>query len=528
MRCPLRDAPTLQRWTFLTLLCLSSLGFAARLSAADEPLRKQAQEYEREGRWLEACSLYDEMYSRDRTQPEFRDAYRRCLRNYRQVCRHQDSSLWLVIEKLSPSEAMNLIDQVLFVIQTRYVERDRVDLTALMHQGIRELRTALDSKPFVQARLPRLRPGELDAFRARLDASLQRKIQTRGEVRDLVRDLTLAGIAISLKPGVLAMEIACGLCNSLDEYSFYLAPGRFNHVQSALKGKFVGIGVELTIIDQKVEIARVYRKSPAAEARLGKGDRVTRINGELIEPLSPETATERLMGEAGTVVELEIISRGQTVAQTVRVERQAVLANSVEYEVLGNEANYIGYLRIHNFQESTVQEVKDALQQWRDMPLRGLIIDLRGNLGGLFKSALQVSEMFMGEGVIAHTTSPVRDLNRTFKSHNVTPLLPLSRDRVILLVDGETASSAEVLAGALKENQRAILIGQTTYGKGSIQSVVPLERLPGGLRLSVAKFTSPSRQPYSERGITPDYLLDTNADPVKEAIQLLFPMTMMR
>jgi len=193
-------------------------------------------------------------------------------------------------------------------------------------------------------------------------------------------------------------------------------------------------------------------------------------------------------------------------AQTIEVKRQAVLPLSVDWERRGNEGDYIGYIRIHSFQESTLQEGKDALTQLQQqMGLRGVILDLRGNPGGLFKSALDVAELFLPDSVIVHTHGPEtpghpeNDLNRVYRSHNMSPYgMPL-----VALVDGETASAAEILAGALKDNGRAKVVGQTTYGKGSIQCVIPLERAPGGLRLTVARFSTPSRVPFSGRGLLP-------------------------
>jgi carboxyl-terminal processing protease len=191
---------------------------------------------------------------------------------------------------------------------------------------------------------------------------------------------------------------------------------------------------------------------------------------------------------------------------------------------------YFGYLHIHTFQETTFQEVKDILAQWQAaaLPLRGVILDLRGNSGGLFKSALAVAELFLPESVIAHTLSPLPDLTNLTKTYNSQNMAPFPLPMVVV-VDGETASAAEVLAGALKDNQRAVLVGQPTYGKGSIQCVIPLERAPGGLRLTVAKFTTPSRVPFSGRGLAPDYPIEDD-DPenvLKAAEQILRSQLMM-
>ncbi len=515
VRCALRTSGGQRRFPSPSALLWLVL-FLPPLSARADTLRQQGQTLEKQGRWFEACCFYDDLLAKDRNQPELRDAYGRCLRHFRQQRRLDDQPLQSLVGKLSASEAGDLYDQILGLIVKHYADRERVDLTVLFQQGIAELRAATHKKTFLDRLQGRVTEADLATFRATLDRWEDDKIPSRGHAGERVRKIVVAGSQLGLPPGILALELACGAANSLDEYSLYLTPGRVSPAQAAIKNKIVGIGVEMALVGQKLEVSRVYRKSPAAEVGLARGDRITRIDGHQLDPLAPDVAAERLLGEAGTSVELEVIPRNQSMPQTVKVDRQAVLPVSVDYDIREPAmGTYLGYMQIHNFQESTLQEVKDILERWRIRPLSGIIIDLRGNPGGQFKSALGVAELFLPEAVIVHTTSPLRSLTRTYESHNATPnTLPL-----VLLVDGDTASAAEVLAGALKDNRRAVLIGQPTFGKGSIQCVIPLERAPGGLRLTVAKFTSPSRVPLSGRGLQPNTLI-TDLDPdaaLKEA-----------
>ena len=264
----------------------------------------------------------------------------------------------------------------------------------------------------------------------------------------------------------------------------------------------------------------------AADKGLLKGDRIVRIDGMWVNPLAPDLAIERLLGEPGSFVELEYVRSGETMPVTEKIERQVVVPVSVEgklREVPGDRNSYIGELKIHNFQESTFQEVKDILAGWQTMSLRGIVIDLRGNPGGLLKPALQVAELFLPESVIVQTISRVPGLSRVYESHNMSPCpLPLA-----VLVDGETASAAELLAGTLKDNRRAELIGTTTYGKHSIQNVYPLERGPGGLRLTVARFTSPSGSPFSSKGIPPNQIVTDPEAMVLKAVEVILAAMMM-
>jgi len=481
-------------------------------------LHDQAQHLEEKGRWYEACSLYDELLSKDRNDPKLRDAYRRCLRRFRQARRLADESLQSILTKLTAAQAAELYEDVLSKVLTGYAERERADLVALFQQGIQELRSAVDEKGFRQKYLARAGESGLATFKNRLSRWEEEKVRDLARANIVLREIMQSAWQIRIPPGVIALECACGGCNSLDEYSLYLAPSRYAQAETARKAKYVGIGIELTVVNQKFEVARVYRKSPAALAGLVKGDRLLRIDGQPLDPQAPDLAIERLRGEAGTFVELEFLSSGQVMVQTVKIERQEVLALSVDS---GRVGGYFGYLHLHNFQDSTLQEVKSALLELQSMsmPLQGLIIDLRGNPGGLLKPALGVSELFLPEGVIVHTYGQARKANQVYRSHNENPIpLPL-----VVLVDGETASAAEVVAGALKDNGRAIIIGQPTYGKGSVQGTIALEKAPGGLRLTVAKFSFSSRVTFNGRGILPDRVVeDGENDPaLKSALQYL-------
>jgi carboxyl-terminal processing protease len=471
-------------------------------SAQGLPLVRQAKLLEEKGRWYEACCIYDELLSKDRNQFDLREAYRNCLRRFRQQRRLQDGALQSVLAKRTREKSLQLYDQVLDTVLGNYVERDRIDLTALFQQGIKELQNALQEPLFRNRYLARASTAARVEFENRLAGWAGERVLDRIHATRLLRQVIQAAAVLRLPAGVVALECACGACNSLDEYSLYLAPHRYAHAAIALKNKFVGIGIELTVSNRHLEIARVYKKSPAAEAGLARGSRIVRIDGTWLDPAAPDVAAERLRGEAGSDVELEVILPGDKTARMFKIKRRDVQPTSVDAELRGDKGGeYIGYIRIHNFQESTALEVREALMGWRGMPLRGVILDLRGNPGGLFKSALAVAELFLPEGVIVYTHSQLREFNRTYKSHNADPFL---YREIILLVDGETASAAEIVVGALKDNHKALVIGHPTYGKGSIQCVIPLEGGPGGLRLTVAKFSTPARVAFSGVGILPD------------------------
>jgi carboxyl-terminal processing protease len=510
----------------LLLLVLVWLLPALRLGAAPlEPprlddCRRQAAACERRGDWLEACAWYEEILRKDRNQEDARDGYARCLRRYHQARRQRDPNYAAALARLDPYDALNVYEFVLNNVAAAYVDRDRVDLRLLFQQGVHELRTALDDDAFLRQHLSGARPEALAAFRARLDAWADRPLATTGEAREAVHAVFHAAqqAGLAVRPGfkvAVTLEFACGACNALDEYTLFLTPAHFGDVQAGRAGRLVGIGVDLGLVEGRLEIVRVYPRGPAEEAGLLPHDRVRRIDGMPAEFLPADYAADRLRGEAGSTVELEVLTPGQMMPRLVKMARRSVIVPSVEYRLLTDPADpeYLGYLRISSFQEGTLQEVKEALAQLQTHGVKGIVLDLRGNPGGSFRVCLQVAELFLGEGVIVYGVSPLPQFNGAFPSSGRNPLLlPLA-----VLVDGETASAAEILAGALKDNGRARLIGQVTYGKGSLQCIIPLEkppysRMPGGIRITVARFSSPGKQPLSGRGIVPHDLVDADGE----------------
>ncbi|HZT78850.1 MAG TPA: S41 family peptidase, partial [Gemmataceae bacterium] len=209
-------------------------------------------------------------------------------------------------------------------------------------------------------------------------------------------------------------------------------------------------------------------------------------------------------GEAGSTVELDVLSKATGLKRKVKVERQFVAIPSVvPYPLL---VDGVGYIRILSFQKTTPQDLRSALLQLRSQPegLKALVLDLRGNLGGSFEAGVQVAEQFLSEGVIVYTQLRTKEEPRR-ASNPAALTVPL-----VVLVDAETASAAEVVAGALKDNGRATLVGQPTYGKGSIQCLVKLDSLKAGLQVTVARFSSPERVPYDGNGVTPHRLVENS------------------
>ncbi len=478
--------------------------------------RQKALEFEKRGSWLEACRCYDEILRKDRDNVGIREAYQRCLRRLHLTARHEDTVYRQTLQKLTPTQALDAYEQVLALLSVAYPDRAKTNLGLLFYQGVQELRLALDDPTFRKTYLSGVKPEVLKAYQTRLAELSVRKITTRTEAREqaraVIRSAPRDGLA--MRPvlfSAFALEFAAGACNALDEYSSFMTPGNLALTQSVAHGKLVGVGVELGVVDEKLQITRVYTKGPASDAGMMRGERIIRIAGKPVAELPAEAAADRLLGEAGSAVDVEVESPAGMMPRkrTVRLVRRAVTVASAEYQLLfpPGSTDQAGYLRISYFSEGTLQVVQDAIGQAMASGHRGMVIDLRGNPGGLFTAAVSVSELLLPDGVIVISQSPFKEFNRTYKVETTNPY----QFPVVVLIDGETASAAEVLAGALKEGRAGkvptLVMGQPSYGKGSIQCVIPMEKSPlehpAAIRLTVAKLFSPANQPYTGRGVSP-------------------------
>ncbi len=536
--------------TKVLLMLLGLLVLPVSLSAqtvAVEDLRKQAALLEQRHDWLEACRTYDEILRKDKTRGDVRQAYQRCLRRYHIVHRHRDriyrQALRARVGGPGPGDVRTGArhDRP----RLRRSGQDQRDRAVPTRRGGNA--PGPGGERFPRRILPRHPAQTVEAFKVKLDEWSTRTIASRSDARAQVMAVGRTAQQMGFGPRpllltVIALEFFSGACNALDEYTFFLTPGQFREVQATLRGRLVAIGVDLALVEDRLEIVRVYPRSPAWEAGLARHDRILRIDGQGVEALPAEVAAERLRGKSGTPVKLQVLPAGQMMPRDIELTRRPVFVPSVEHELLRQPlfldlgdgmttALPVGKLTIACFQETTLQEVKEALASLQTDGMKVLILDLRGNPGGLFKSAVQVAELFLPDGIIvisqSHVLSKDKRLSGVIKVESMNPLLM----PMVVLIDGDTASAAEVLAGALKDNGRAKLIGQTTFGKGTIQCIIPLEKppfdkMPGGIRITVAKLLSPSWQPYSGQGIQPD-IRSPNADGdavLVEAQQVLLEM----
>jgi carboxyl-terminal processing protease len=477
-------------------------------------LLADARRLEKAGEWGAAAGKYEELLRRDRNQAEAREHLQYVLRRYFQVVRLRDPSYHRDVLSLKYPQAMHLYEIVLFNLLNGALDRDKVSAGALFRKGVEEFRNALSGPEFCSDQLGGIKPDRTRSLQNLLQQIHAHKhTMTYEEAVESVRDvvMTATNHFPNINPTAVVMEFLCGACVAMDEYTVYLTPRQLRELCDTLKGSYVGIGIRLKLEDNKVLIAEVLPESPATEVSppLTRNDHIVRVGDKITESLSPEAVADLLEGDAGTAVELWVAS--PTVGlRFVTIRRRACFLPSVQHDIMGN----VGYLKIHCFQKTTVQEFEAHLTELLKADCKALILDIRGNPGGLLDVSIEIAKRFLPEGVIVRMQHQDPKASTTYRSTNPMALtLPL-----VVMVDGDTASAAEVLAGALKENHRARLIGQTTFGKGCSQGLLELPgagalRSPatpsatggtGAIRITIARFFSPSDQPYSGRGVEPD------------------------
>ncbi len=292
-----------------------------------------------------------------------------------------------------------------------------------------------------------------------------------------------------------------GMLGSLDPHSAYMTAEDFKALEEETSGSFTGIGIEITIRDGVLTAVAPIEGTPADKQGIKPGDQIIRINGDLTKTMTLMDAVKKLRGEIGTRVTITIHRPEWKEPRDYTLTREAIPLISVKSMEL--EPGF-GYIRISNFQTSTTRDVLDALVKLRkNRPLQGLILDLRNNPGGLLDQAVKVSDIFLDRGVIVSTKGRYKEEQMIFEAH--PDGLP-NKYSMVVLVNSGSASGSEIVAGALQDHKRAIILGTTTFGKGSVQTVLPLPE-GAGLRLTTAKYYTPSGASIQATGIKPDMVV---------------------
>lgn len=310
-----------------------------------------------------------------------------------------------------------------------------------------------------------------------------------------------------------------GMVAGLDPHSSYLAPDDFGSLQEHTSGRFGGLGIEVGMKDGFIHVISPIDDTPASRAGLQAGDLIIKIDDTPVQGMGLNEAVDLLRGEIGSRVRLSIMRDSEEAPLEVELERAAIKSTSVKSRLL---ADGYGYVRISQFQANTGEELKEAIAKVSDAePLKGLVVDLRNNPGGVLQAAVDVSDAFLNEGRIVYTEGRVERSELSFDAKAETAI-PMETP-VIVLINGGSASASEIVAGALQDQKRAVILGTQSFGKGSVQTILPLAG-NRGVKITTARYFTPAGRSIQAQGIVPDVVVErrslTDADtPVVEMVR---------
>ena len=304
-----------------------------------------------------------------------------------------------------------------------------------------------------------------------------------------------------------AMDAAInGVLQSLDPYSAYMSPESFENMQTETSGEFGGLGIEVGMEHGVVKVISPIDNSPASKVGVKAGDYIVKINDIQVQGKTLTEAVELMRGPVGTDIEITVRRRGEKKALTFVITRDIIEVSSVKSEIKNEKT---GYMRLTSFNENSGDQIKNKIKEFKkNGKIENYILDLRNNPGGLLSQAIKISDFFLDNGEIVSTKSKRKYENRKWfaKKGDI-----LKSNTLVVLINYGSASASEIVAGALQDHKRAILIGESTYGKGSVQSIIPLKN-NGAIRLTVSKYYLPSGKSISDVGVTPDIEVDESSD----------------
>ena len=297
-----------------------------------------------------------------------------------------------------------------------------------------------------------------------------------------------------------------GLLQSLDPYSAYMSPEIFQEMQTETSGEFGGLGIEVSMEAGVVKVISPIDDTPASKAGIKAGDYIVKINNIQVQGKSLSEAVDLMRGPVGSAIELTVRRRGVKKALTFDITREIIEVQSVKSDLLDSN---IGYIRLTSFNDNSSQQIKKQIKKLKkNENLKAFILDLRNNPGGLLSQAIKISDFFLENGEIVSTKSRKKSENKRWfaKKGDIT-----DGKTLLVLINYGSASASEIVAGALKDHKRAIILGESSYGKGSVQSIIPLKN-KGAIRLTVAKYYLPSGDSISEVGVRPDIEVNEEGD----------------
>ena len=492
-------------------LCLSS---ATLFAQADHTNEQTAQEIlasgatlETQKQWGEALSLYQQAV---RKYPENHSLQTRrsvARIHYDVQRRYADSSFVKTINTTDGNKAAGVYREILLKVQSYYV--DQPNWAEIASFGLTSLEVALMSPEFRANNLPDISTEKIHQTILQTRQQLKSaRVTNRNEAYDVALQLSQdLNQSIGLSQQATIYEFVCGAISALDPYSAFMSSAQYGETMSQIEGNFVGLGVELRTHQDHLEIVNVIRGGSASQGGIVNGDHVTAVDGQKVAEFGGDRVADLMRGVEGSTVAITL-DRGQG-PQTLNLERRRVEIPSVDQVGIIDAEAGIGYIQLTNFQKTTARDFDAALWKLSRDGMRSLIVDVRGNPGGLLPASVDVADRFISSGVIVSTKgrNPMEDFTHRAKAAN-TWRVPL-----IVLVDENSASASEIFAAAIRDHHRGKIIGCRSYGKGSVQGIFPLNISGGGVRLTTAKFYSPTGKAINQIGVGADVEIHDAAKP---------------
>ena len=506
-------------------LALALLGYFQTLNAADQatsapthvnasPTDPEVEKAYRTGLqleisrdWARAVEHYQSAFARWPQKPEFRQRLILCEMHVKLLKRYQDQSFRKILLKLEPTECVRLYSEIIDLIASRFV--DAIELQSLTRRGVDNLEVALREPEFQKSNAATATSSQIQQLRQwlRSNRSALPAEASREQARQFVAGVAeKAWSAAGLNAQSVYMEFIFGASDALDEFSSCLTPDKLEDLYAVIDGNFVGLGVELKDDPNGLLLTGVIRGGPAWEAGLKSGEVIVAVDGNSLKGLGLDQAAARLQGMEGTSVELVLAQNGSS--RVVRLMRRPVEVESVVDAKILDPAAGIAYLKLNSFQKTTQRELNNAISRLSAQGMQLLIMDLRGNPGGLLNCSVEIADQFLENGLIVTTRGRSEGQSQKYIAAPGDDW----KFPMVVLVDRESASASEILAGALQENGRADIVGERSFGKGSVQSIFPIKSAPAGLKLTTARFYSPNDRPYTE-GVTPNIVTRQVARP---------------
>jgi carboxyl-terminal processing protease len=483
----------------------SSIKTTAVESSTSEGTLAEAEAAEKDGKPEKALELCLKLYIGGNHDAQLRDRIRGLFRKVNQIERLRDSAFLDYVVSLKTTESLALYTEALTKIHAHYADRTKATFDKLYAAGLTEVERAMNDPLFRERNFPKAAPSKISAFLITLRDQQAKLPATAKDCTNAARDLTAAATRqLGLSNGsVIILELLCGACSGLDEFS------QFHHGTASASVEivsplveFLRYGLVVKLEPNSIEIEQVLPQSWAAlHTKLQRGDRILRFNETSMSMLSSARLVALMRASMGSSYTLELDSTDEPVSLPTPLP-------TVYGVNMLNEKAGIGYARMSHFQPNTPTELDDAIRELKSRGMKALILDIRGNSGGLLTTAIDVAKRFLPQGLIVTTQGQTTDFaNRVFSSDAG---MQAHEFPVVLLIDAKTMSAAEILAAGLKDHQRAKLVGQPTFGKGQVQAPIRLTALDGtdkpsgSLLLTVATLFGPQGGALN-MGVTPHF-----------------------